>query len=130
MDNNFEKLKAYLAELEYSVVSEEANEELVVVEKEENGIKNLILDCEDSLLIVELLLFDIKNPSSHVLTELLKMNRNIIHGAVALDEKAEKLIFRDTLQLENMDLNELQATLTSLEVFLSENASKLIEFSK
>jgi hypothetical protein len=129
MENNFNKVKNYLLDLEYNVVSEDTAEELVVVEKEEVGIKNLILDCEDSILVVELLLFEISSDNLAMFKEFLMMNRNIIHGAIALDESGTKVIFRDTLQLENLDLNEIQATLNSLEVFLSENATKLINFA-
>ena len=35
------------------MVSEEASEELVVVEDEENGIKNLVIDCEAPILVLE-----------------------------------------------------------------------------
>ncbi|MBT6225163.1 MAG: molecular chaperone Tir, partial [Candidatus Scalindua sp.] len=39
-------------------------------------------------------------------------------------------IFRDTLQLENLDKNELEASITALSIALAEYAGELIEFSK
>ena len=42
--------------------------------------------------------------------ELLKKNRELVHGAFALDDSGKKVIFRDTLQLENLDMNELQGS--------------------
>ncbi|PHQ59643.1 MAG: molecular chaperone Tir [Maribacter sp.] len=129
MGNNFRKVKDYLLELEYSIISGDETEELIVIENEEAGISNLIVDCEDTILILELHLFDLKNESLDVLRRFLQMNREIIHGAIAIDESGKKVILRDTLQLDNLDLNELQATLNSFEVFLSENANELISIS-
>lgn len=130
MDNYFSRIKDYLLELEYNILSEDKAEELVIVENQNAGITNLIIDCEEPILIVELYLFDLNKEDVNIYKEFLKMNREIIHGAIALDDTGTKVLFRDTLQIENLDLNELQGTLNSLEVFLSENANKLVEFSK
>jgi hypothetical protein len=127
---DFEKVKEYLMELEYSIIGENPEEELFIVEKDDAGINNLILDCEDDILIIEQLIMELPVDSAEVYKELLKKNREIVHGAFALSEDGKKLIFRDTLQLENLDLNELLGTLNSLELLLSEFGSKLIEISK
>jgi hypothetical protein len=47
-----------------------------------------------------------------------------------LGDDSKTVIFRDTLELENLDLNELEATITSLELFLSEFADEIISYSK
>ncbi len=130
MENNFRKVKDYLLELDYGIVSEDESEELVVAEKPDAGITNVIVDCEDPILVIELHLFDLKNGDENSFRRFLQMNREIIHGALSLDETGKKVIFRDTLQLENLDLNELEGTLNSLEVFLSDNAEELISMSK
>lgn len=129
MENNFKKVKDYLLELEYSIISEDAAEELIVIENVGAGISNLIVDCEDPILILELHLFDLQNETIDTFRRFLQMNREIIHGAISIDETGKKVILRDTLQLENLDLNELQGTLNSFEVFLSENANELISIS-
>jgi hypothetical protein len=130
MKTYFDKLKHFITELEYEIVSEVASEELIVVDKEEDGIKNLILDCEDDILIIEGHLFEVQNATTEMLEWLLKTNRNIIHGAFVLDDTGKKVLFRDTLQLEHLDLNELEASLNSLQLLLSEYMNELIVFSK
>ena len=57
-------------------------------------------------------------------------NRDIVHGAFVMDEDGNKVIFRDTLQVESLDLNELDGSLTSLSLLLSEYSDEIIEFSK
>ncbi|WP_075591102.1 YbjN domain-containing protein [Labilibacter marinus] len=130
MSEYFNKVKDYLMELEYRIITEDAAEELVVIEKEEDGISNVVIDCEDSIVIIEGLLFEMNTGSEDIYKSLLMKNREIVHGAFTLDETGKKVIFRDTLQLENLDLNELEATLNSLKLLLSEYSSELIDFSK
>ena len=79
---------------------------------------------------MEQYLFEIGNDSSDVFKKLLIKNRDIIHGAFVLDETGKKVIFRDTLQLENLDLNELEGSLNSLSLLMSEYSEELIAFSK
>lgn len=57
-------------------------------------------------------------------------NQDIIHGAFTLDESGKKVLFRDTLQLENLDINEIEGSLNSLALLLSEYSNKIIEFGK
>lgn len=130
METHFDKVKSFVTELEYDIVSEDTTEELIVVDKEEEGIKNLIIDCEDDILIIEGFLFDVKDKKLEMLEWLLKENRNLIHGAFVLDDTGQKVLYRDTLQLQNLDLNEIEASLNSLQLLLSEHMNALIEFSK
>ncbi|MPQ48170.1 molecular chaperone Tir [Marinifilum sp. N1E240] len=130
MSTYYNKVKDYLLNLEYNIVQEDTAEELFVVENPDGGIANLIVDCEDPILIIEGLLFEISDENPDIYKSLLIKNREIIHGAFTLDESGKKVIFRDTLQLENLDQNELEATLNSLEMLLSEYSEEIISFSK
>jgi hypothetical protein len=130
MESNFEKVKNYLIELDFAIVQESENDEVFVIEKINSGIKNLVIACADTILIMEQFLVEMKHDSKEIFVNLLKKNRDIIHGAFVLDETGKKLIFRATLQLENLDLNELEASLNSLELLLSEYSEELIKLSK
>ena len=129
-NSNFNKVGEYLLELGYNIVIQDTDSEVYVVEKESDGINNLFIGVADPILIIEQYLFTLDNDSSEVFKNLLMKNRDIIHGAFALDEVGDKVIFRDTLQIENLDLNELEGTLNSLGLLLSEYSDELIEFSK
>jgi hypothetical protein len=130
MESNFEKVKDYLIELDYAIVHENTEDQVFMVENDQAGIKNLVVACADTILILEQFLFSINDSKSEVYKKLLQKNRDIIHGAFALDDGGTKVIFRDTLQLENLDLNELEGSLNSLELLLSEYSEQLIKFSK
>ncbi len=130
MNNYFESIKSHLTDLDYSITRENPTNGILVIEKEEVGIKNLILGIAPPILIVEQYIFKINNKNEEVFKSLLQKNRDIIHGAFVLDETASKVIFRDTLQIENLDRNELEGTLNSLSLLLSEYTDQIIKFSK
>jgi len=128
--SHFDKVKEYLMELEYSIVKEDRENEVFVVESLEDGIQNLLVGLADPILIIEQYLFDLTNNVGEVSRDLLIKNRDIVHGAFVLDEEGKRVIFRDTLQLENLDLNEIEGSLTSLSLLLSEYTDEIIKFSK
>jgi hypothetical protein len=130
MSENLQKVKDYLDELELSISSEDEAEELVIIDDEEKGIKNLIIDCEDPVLVLEQVIMDVPKNTDGFFKRLLQMNRTLVHGAFVLDEEGAKVIFRDTLQLENLDKNELEGSINALSIALAEYAGELIEFSK
>ncbi len=62
----------------------------------------MILIVSDTILIMEQFLFEIKNPTQEIYKILLQKNRDIVHGAFVLDHSKKKVIFRDTLPVDNM----------------------------
>ena len=129
MSGKFEQVKQYVQDMDMMIVSEDAEEELVVVEDEENGIKNLIIDCEAPIVILEQVIMKVPGSGAERLFKrLLQMNRNLVHGAFVLDEAGEVVLFRDTLQLENLDRNELEGSVHALSLGLSEYGAELLEY--
>mgnify|MGYP000054436989 CR=1 FL=1 len=121
MDKHYLKVKEYLESLNYSPSYESAEKNLFIINQEENGINKLVICCAYPLLIMEQFIAEIEESDAlTIFRNLLKKNRDIIHGAFALDSTGKKLIFRDTLQLENLDRNELQGSISSLQLLLEE----------
>ena len=129
MPDKFELVKSYLHEMEIAIVEEDVSEELVVVEDEEHGIKNLIIDCEAPIVVLEQAIMNVPADEKDLYKRLLQMNRALVHGAFVLDEDAKVVLFRDTLQLENLDRNELEASIHSLSLALSEFGTELLEYA-
>ncbi|AEE18435.1 hypothetical protein JM84_1227 [Dokdonia sp. Hel_I_63] len=130
MKNHFNITRDFLLELNFNITTENTEDGIMVVQKENSGIKNLILGVAPPILIIEQFIFTINNQSEKIFKSLLQKNRDIIHGAFVLDETGKKVIFRDTLQIENLDLNELEGSLNSLSLLMSEYSDHIIEFSK
>ena len=130
MAEQFEKVKGYLHDLGYAIQEENPQEELVLISDEEQGISNLIIDCEDPILVLEQVIMEVPQDNGALFKRLLQMNRTLIHGAFVLDEAGSRVIFRDTLQLENLDLNELEGSINALSLALAENAGELLAMVK
>ena len=130
MNNSFDMVKEYACDLGLDISSEDAGEELVVIQDESKGIKDLILDCEGTILIAEQFILKLQKDDKDIYKRLLQINRNLVHGAFVLNEQGDGVLFRDTLQLENLDKNELEGTINALSLALVENADELIQFSK
>jgi hypothetical protein len=129
MENHFKKVKEHLLDLGYQITHEDTTDGVLVISKEEDGIRNLVIGLADPIIIFEQFIFNVRHEDG-VFKSLLQKNRDIIHGAFVLDETGNKVIFRDTLQLENLDRNEIEGTLNSLSLLMSEYSDELIAFSK
>jgi hypothetical protein len=130
MEGKFELMKSYLSEMELPIVSEDVAEELVIVDDEENGIKNLVIDCEAPIVVLEQVIMKVPADTGDLFKRLLQMNRNLVHGAFVVDEDASVILFRDTLQLENLDRNELEGSIHALSLALSEYGAELLEYAR
>ncbi len=130
METHFNSIKNHLLELNYSITHEDKEDGVIVIQKLEEGINNLILGIANPILIMEQFIFKVNNENNRIFKELLQKNRDIVHGAFVLDESGEKVIFRDTLQIENLDRNELEGSINSLSLLLSEYSENIIAFSK
>lgn len=130
MTENLDLVKGYLLDLDLHIIEENEPEELVVVEDEENGIKNLVIDCEPPIVVLEQLIMEIPARSEQFFKRLLQMNRTLVHGAFVLDEDGKYIFFRDTLQIENLDSNELEGSIRALSLALAENGAELLSYAK
>lgn len=134
MTDYYDRVKTYLEDLDYEIVFQDLKEQVFIVKNEQNGITNLVLGLANPILVVEQLIMELPQSSSSrscsIHLQLLQKNRDIVHGAFVIDESGRRIIFRNTHELENLDLNELEATLNSLALLLSEYSEELIGFSK
>jgi hypothetical protein len=126
---DFQTVKGYVQEINLVIMSEDPAEGILIVEDHERGINNLVIDCEEPILIFEQVVLDVPHHPNDMFRRLLQMNRTLVHGAFALTEDGTRVLFRDTLRLENLDLNEVQGTIEALSLAMAEHAAELIAFS-
>jgi hypothetical protein len=130
MKDRFSLVKEYLQDMNMAIVSEDEAEELVIVDDEDNGIKNLIIDCESPIVVLEQVITAVPQNRETLYRRLLQLNRQLVHGAFVLDEEERFVLFRDTLQLENLDRNELEGSIHALSLALSEHGPELLDLMK
>ncbi len=131
MSASFIKVKDYVLELGFAIEREIPEEEIVIINDEERGISHLVIDCEDTVLVLEQLIIGLpEQTSAEVYRRLLQMNRELVFGAFVLNEEANALLYRNTLALDNLDLNELESTINALSLGLAENGDELLSFAR
>ncbi len=130
MSEKFEMVKSYLLDLDLTITKEDEAEELVIVEDPENGIQNLVIDCEEPIVVLEQLIMEVPREPGDFFKRLLQMNRSLVHGAFVMDEDGKYVFFRDTLQLDNLDLNELEGSIQALSLALAEYGGELLSYVK
>jgi hypothetical protein len=71
-------------ELDLSILDEDPPAGMVVVEDEERGIKHLVLNCDDSILIFAQRILDVPTLPGALFRRLLQRNRTRVYGAFVL----------------------------------------------
>ena len=127
--SDFDKVKSFIMDMGFSISHEDSKEELIVIDDDERGINNLVIDCESPILILEQVIIPMPQNSTDFCKRILQINRTLVHGAFVLDEEGTTLLFRDTLQTENLDRNELEGSIDALSLALAEYAGELVSFT-
>ena len=129
MSASFDKVKEYVVELGFAISREIPEEEIVIIDDAERAIHSLVIDCEDDVLVVEQLIMEVAESTLEQYRRILQMNRELVFGAFVLDDEGRHLLYRNTLALENLDLNELESTINALSLGLAENGGELLSFA-
>ncbi|NKB67234.1 MAG: molecular chaperone Tir [Candidatus Latescibacteria bacterium] len=129
MSENFQKVEEFVLELGFQIDEKIPADEILIVEDDDRGIHNLLIDCEDDVLVLEQLILKLDpQAQAEIYRRLLQINRTLVYGAFVLDEGGTHLLFRNTLALENLDLNELEGSINALSLALAENGDELLTF--
>ena len=130
MSEYLDRVKGYLLDLDLTIVAENEADTLVVVDDEDNGIKQLVIDCEPPIVVLEQLIGPVPAEPGDLFVRLLQMNNTLVHGAFVLDETGSRIFFRDTLQITHLDANELEASIRALSLALAEYGAELLGYLK
>ena len=97
---------------------------------EEHGGTPLVISYAPPLLVFRLKVLDVPRDGekcSQLYKRLLQANANeLVHAAYGLEE--EDVILTDSLQLENLDFNEFQATVDSFQMAMATQMEALTPF--
>jgi hypothetical protein len=131
MSDHFEKVKEFVLELGLQIDEEIPSEEILIVNDHQRGIQNLVIDCEEDVLVLEQLILKLDGGADvQVYRRILQINRELVYGAFVLDEEGNSLIYRNALALENLNLNELDSTINALSLGLAESGAELLAFAQ
>lgn len=120
-------IEAYLIQM--GVPYEELAENTWMIHDEYENIDNIVVRLNDPVVLFHVKLMDIPEGASReeLYEMLLRLNStDMIHGAYGLEGGA--VVATDTLQAENMDFNEFQASVDALSMCITDHYRKLSKF--
>lgn len=124
-----EDIEGYLIQM--GVPFEQIARNTWMIHDEYDLIDNIIVSLNDPVVLFQVKLMDIPGDCDRLrlYETLLRLNTtDMMHGAYGLDGDA--VVATDTLQAENLDFNEFQASVDSLSLCISDHYKKLAEFHK
>jgi len=124
---NCKKVLDILADMD-GIGYEVRREDVVVVREEESGI-SITIDAEDELICLIMEVMDVPLDKREAFYQaLLELNDKSLHGAFSINDS--KVFFRENLEAENLDPNELENSLTAMFIFIIKNIPGLSGFSE
>lgn len=120
-------IEGYLIQM--GVSYEEIAEHTWMIHDEYETIDNLVVRFNDPVVLFRVKLMDVSDGSSQkeLYETLLRLNAtDMIHGAYGLEGNA--VVATDTLQAENLDFNEFQASVDALSMCITDHYRKLSKF--
>ena len=106
-------------------VQQEQRPDLFTVSEEDTGL-DAIIDVEDDIVIafIDVTKLPEGGIPSALAIDLLKANDRAVHGAFTVTENGH-LLFKSNLEVENLDLNELDAALRSIFISVYANLNTI-----
>lgn len=128
--NTIETIEDFALRLDCKILYKNEQSGILKIDNQADGIHNLILGFAPPILIMEQYLFTFREGNTEMFKKLLQKNRDTIHGAFVISEEGNRVLFRYTMQLQNLDFNEFESALNSLGLLVSEFSQQIIDFSK
>src|SRR5690349_16887984 len=121
-----DKIERYLVKL--SLTFQEAGAGTWVVRDAQRGLENLVIILSEPLVILRINVMDVPSSGKEKLfEELLRLNAtDLVHGAYAVDGKTVILI--DTLEAEEMDIEEFEASIDAIGLALAQHYRSLSRY--
>lgn len=122
-----EDVEAFLDRLVGGSDYEEVGEGIWVISVGDSP--RVVVNYESPVLVLRVNVMDVpksNEPKAGLMTKLLELNAtDLVHGSYGLE--GEHIVLTDTLQLENLDFNELQASFDSITLALASHLPALAE---
>jgi hypothetical protein len=130
MGRTIEDFNSYLNQLDLPF--EEVQPGMWVIHDEEDKVDNIFVTFSDPLVVFRVKIMDAPtNPTkkAELCEELLKINATeMIAGAYGLE--GNSVVITDTLQSENLDYNEFQASVDALTMAISQHYPLLSKYQQ
>lgn len=117
-----DEIEGFLIELELPY--ERLDDGMWVLHDAESHMQNIVAYVTDTILNFRVKLFDLPEKTDTLFRTLLELNASeMVHGAYGIEKNA--VVISGALELENLDINEVQAAIDSFAVAISTHHAQL-----
>jgi hypothetical protein len=122
------KIEQYLIELKYNY--QEVKPNFWLLDDAEHDLEGMVIMYTDPLVIFRVQVMTIpEHNKQEFFKKLLELNASdMLHGAYGIE--GEKVVITNSLEYENMDYNEFQATLDAISLALNQHYPILSVYRK
>jgi len=120
-------IEAYLIRM--GVSYDELRKNTWMIRDNDDQVDNLVVTLNDPVIVFHVKLMELGSGCDRLrlYEELLRLNAaEMLHGAYGLEGNA--IVATDTLQAENLDFNEFQASVDSLNLAITSHYRRLVPF--
>jgi hypothetical protein len=129
---NEKDVEAYLSRLnrEFSVVEGQNGKARTYLVPTSESFPPIAIRVDPPLVLLRVHIGDIPGPdNTSLLRKLLQLNaKSLVHTSFGLED--DRIVLCSALELENLDFNELEATLDELDLALAQHVPVLAELKK
>ncbi|MCT4598603.1 MAG: YbjN domain-containing protein [Vallitalea sp.] len=114
--------------LDMNLLYEQLDETTWKIEDDLSHIDNIVVKLIDPIVIFRVKIMEVpKENKEEFYKTVLELNANdLVHGAYGIEDN--NLVIVDTLQAENLDMNEFQSTVDSIGLALIQHYDTLAKF--
>ncbi len=125
--NTYRVINRVINEMELEITGQGTTPGSLVVRDGLKGIKEMQIQCLPNRVVLEQKIMETPDNAPGCYAELLKINRQLEQGAFVMNHSGTEIFFRDTLEIDNLDKNELAASLNGVSLALMEFGDRLME---
>ncbi len=121
-----QRIERYMIDMDLSF--EEVEEDTWIIDDDINHIDNIVVRLADPIVLFRVKVMPIPRENREKFYErLLDLNTtDMTHGAYGVEN--DSIVIIDTLQAENLDLNEFQSTIESIGLALTSHYEELVKY--
>jgi hypothetical protein len=114
--------------IKLNITNESVGNGLWKIKGKDRGLENVVVMASDPIVTLTVGVMSVpKSNKEKFFEELLKLNgSDMAHGAYAIE--GENVVLVDSLESENLDLNEFQASLDSISLALNQHYKILSKY--
>lgn len=108
------------------IAIQQVRDDVFLVSEPETELE-MVIDVEETTVCLMIEVATLPFLGEKLLTRLLEINNTAVHGAFCLDKKV--VLFKENLEIENIDLNELESAIEMMFLTVAKSMDEISDLT-